>query len=378
MNTFNRSLVTPYFPERGELENYLDDMYASGWLTNDGPLVRKLESRLAELLDVPYVIVVANGTLALQIAFRLLELRGQVITTPLSFVATANALQWEGLVPRFADVDSNFTLDPTMVADLITPETSALLPVHLFGQACQLDAIQEVVHRHRLKVIYDAAQAFGLKSQGQSVLKWGDVSVLSFHATKVFHTIEGGAIVVKDKSMAEHAMQLRNHGRRDGHATTPAFGINAKLSEMHAAVGHCLLDRFDEILSRYTVWRSIYCQRLSRLTHVSLPKHVERDHACNIYMPVLIQTSELRECIEAELTSMGIPIRRYFDPPLNQLSHFANHDDCPGAGDIASRLLLLPIPAQADPSVAHDICDAVSNHGFTTASTSRLSISSDA
>ncbi len=359
MKQLGKSIHAPFFPSRELLAQYIDDIYANGWLTNHGPLVSKLEERLADYLNMPYVIAVANGTLALQLAIRLLDLKGEAITSPLSFVATANALQWEGITPRFADVrDDTFCLDAGQLERLISPRTSAIIPVHIFGQACDVDSIDEVAQRHGLPVIYDAAQAFGLKTDGKNVLKHGAISVLSFHATKVFHTIEGGALIVHDQVTYERALRFRSHGRVDLNMP-PALGVNAKLSELHAACGHCMLDEMPKIQRHYGELRTIYQQRFRDMPQIRLPQFWPADHVHCIYMPVVFDDAHQRQTIEQRLQDRHIPPRRYFDPPLNHLPQFHSHDPCPKAEGLAERMMLLPMPAENGAEIVQQVCDII-------------------
>jgi dTDP-4-amino-4,6-dideoxygalactose transaminase len=235
-------VTRPYLPSRERLDKYIDRIYESAWLTNRGPLLQELESRLSEFLDVQHVILVANGSLALQLAYKALELTGEVITTPFTFLATSSTLVWEGLTPVFADISpESLNLDPKKIEALISKKTSAIVPVHVYGNPCDVEAIQSLADKHGLKVIYDAAHAFGVRFKGRSILKYGDVSILSFHATKIFHTIEGGAVVTNDPKIAERLRQLINFGL-SGPETIERAGTNAKMNEFEAAMGMAVLD----------------------------------------------------------------------------------------------------------------------------------------
>ena len=246
-------VTKPYLPSREKLDRYIDGIYERAWLTNNGELVQELTRRLEEYLGVENLLLVANGTLALQIAYRALGVTGrneptEAITTPFTFVATASSLKWEGVEPVFADIDPNtWCLDPTNIEPAITPRTQAIVPVHVFGNACDVDAIDAIAKKHSLKVIYDASHAFGVKYQGESLLKHGDAATLSFHATKLFHTGEGGAIVFKRKEDLERAKKMINFGIT-GPETVEALGINAKMNELQAAMGLCVLDEMEENL----------------------------------------------------------------------------------------------------------------------------------
>ena len=251
----------PYLPPREMVDAYLDSVYEKHWLTNNGPLVQKLTQRLADYLglDSQCLVLVANGSLALHLAYNALDLKGEVITTPFSFIATASTLKWEGLQPVFSDIDKDtWNIAPNLIEKHITQNTSAIVPVHVFGNPCDVDAIQTIANKHKLKVIYDASHCFGATLNGESVLKHGDVSTISFHATKLFHTVEGGAVITKTPELAEQIRKMINFGIDDIggiHLT----GTNAKMSEYHAAVGLAVLDSIDDIhQQRADVWQR-YC-----------------------------------------------------------------------------------------------------------------------
>ena len=355
----NTSVGRPYFPSKLRLQAYLDQTYQNGWLSNHGPLLEQLEQRLAETLGVPHVLVVANGTLALQLACRLLDLDGEVLTTPLSFVATPNALTWEGLQARFADVDpERLTLDPDAVRARITPRTRALMPVHLFGRACDVDGLERVAREHKLKVIYDAAHAFGVTHRGRSLLHWGDVSVLSFHATKVFHTGEGGALVIRDPALHERARLYRSHGRVGRHAL-PGLGINAKLSELHAAMGHAMLDEMPAVWAGLAEVQARYHHRIQGLPGVhSLYGGPALEGISPAYLPLRFDCPQACERVHAALTQADVALRRYFDPPLHRLPHLgATGDACPQAESLAPRLLCLPVRADLPTDTIDRVCD---------------------
>ena len=249
------NVTKSYLPPRENLERYIDRIYASGWMTNNGVLVNELESRLKSKLGVEFLLPVANGTLALQIAFRVLELSGSVVTTPFSFVATTSSLVWEHLQPLFADIDpETFNLDPDTVLRTIRPDTSALLPVHVFGNACDVEALRQIAGERGLRLIYDAAHAFGVHSGQDSILSYGDASILSFHATKIFHTIEGGAVIFRNEGDYHKAKLMINFGI-SGYDKVDQLGINCKMNEFQAAMGLAVLDEFDRLhLRRRSLW----------------------------------------------------------------------------------------------------------------------------
>ena len=273
------NVTKTYLPDKKKYISYIDKIYKSGWVTNNGPLVQELQVRLAEYLGVKNVVLVANGTIALEIAYRLLKLEGEVITTPFSFVATTHALNWNGIKPVFCDIEEDtMNIDPGKIESLITSKTTAILPVHVYGNPCKVERIKEIADTYGLKVIYDAAHAFNVKKDGNSILNWGDLSILSFHATKVFNTIEGGAIISNDENLKKRIDYLKNFGFAD-ETTVVGPGINAKMNELQASIGLLQLDRVKkdiekrkEIAIRYRKEISkidgIFClQDIKNITH---------------------------------------------------------------------------------------------------------------
>jgi len=241
------NVTKSYLGNKNKFKAYVDRIYNTGWLTNHGPLVTALEQRLKDYLGVRNIILTNNGTIALQIAYRALGITGSAITTPFSFVATTSSLQWEGIRPIFADIDpATWNLDPNQIMRHIEPDTTAIVATHVFGNPCDVERIGQIARQHNLKVIYDGAHAFGSLYKGRSVYSWGDISTLSFHATKLFHTIEGGAIVTDDDDLAERVRLLCNFGIVDTDQIE-GIGINAKLNEFSAAMGMCVLDDIELI-----------------------------------------------------------------------------------------------------------------------------------
>lgn len=335
-----------YLPSKEKYIAYIDRIYESGWLTNNGSLVRELETRLAEHLGVKHLICVANGSLALQLAYKALDLKGEVITTPFSFAATTSTLAWEGLTPVFADINKeNFNLDPNNIEPLITDQTSAVVPVHVFGNPCQVEAIQAIANKHNLKVIYDAAHAFGTdytnqNGQTESVLNFGDISTLSFHATKLFHTIEGGAVITNDDELAKKIRLLINFGIT-GPTTIESVGTNAKMNEMEAAMGLCVLDEIDIIKTeRQRIWQT-YQYELPGLVQFQQWNHQSQNN--HAYAPVLFESEAQLLKVEAQLKENDIVSRRYFYPSLDTLDYLKNKQACLTSRYIASRILCLPI-----------------------------------
>jgi len=334
------TVTKAYLPDKYKYKSYIDRIYESGWLTNNGTLVQELENRLAHHLGVKHLICVANGSLALQLTYKALELTGEAITTPFSFVATSSTLAWEGLRPIFADIDPlGFNIDAGKIEPLITSITSAIVPTHVFGNPCEVENIQNIANKHNLKVVYDAAHAFGVRYKDQSVLSYGDASVMSFHATKIFHTIEGGAIVTNDDQLAYKIRLLLNFGIT-GPVTIESLGINAKMNEMEAAMGLCILDEIDSINTRReSIWQT-YQHQLSNLTFQHWNPYSKNNYA---YAPVLFESEADMLEAEARLKDNNIIPRRYFYPSLDTLDYLQSSQVCSVSRDIASRILCLPI-----------------------------------
>ena len=338
-----------YIPDRTRYHNYVGEVLDSGWLTNGGRLLNTLEQRLAEYLGVAHVICVANGSIALQVAYKALGLSGEVITSPFSFVATSSTLVWEGLTPVYGDIcPHTFNLDPKTIVDKITPQTRAIVPVHVYGNPCDVDAIAEIANEHNLKVIYDAAHAFGTTltdadNEARSVLTSGDISTVSFHATKLFHTIEGGAIITQDAAVAQRVRQMINFGIT-GLTSIDGLGTNAKMNEMEAAMGLCVLDEIQHIRhERQCIWERYHNELQHVVTFQTWHPESTNNHA---YAPVLLASDEQVRQVQLALQEQNVFTRRYFYPSLDTLSFGNSQPDTPifnYANDIASRVLCLPI-----------------------------------
>ena len=340
-------VTQPYLPDRAKFLRYVDGIFERNWHTNNGPLVRTLTDRLKEYLGVENLLLVGNGTLALQIAYCALGLRenknSNAITTPYSFVATASTLRWEGITPVFADINANtFCLDPNNIAHSVSKNTEAIVPVHLYGNCCDVEAIEKVARARHLKVIYDGAHAFGVQFKGKSVLNHGDATTLSFHATKLFHTCEGGAIVFRRKEDFKKAKLLINFGIEGPEKIGP-LGINAKMSEIHAAMGLCALDDIDDILNA----RADACHAYERMlgNYFKFPEWNPDATRNFAYFPIVFNNrKELLQGRKA-LEKLGIGTRRYFYPTLDTLSYLQPQPEQPVARNIAQRVLCLPLPA---------------------------------
>jgi len=361
-----RPFTQPLMPDRRKLDKYLDGIYQSKWLTNNGPLVRELTIRLEEYLGVENLLLVSSGTMGLQIAYRALGISGvaadtqaEAITTPFTFIATESSLRWEGLRPRFADIrPDTFNLCPEKTAKLITANTRAILPVHVYGNPCDVDAFDEIATNSGLSLVYDAAHAFGVQMNGESVLRRGDASVLSFHATKVFHTVEGGGVVFADADELYRARAIRNFGFDPVCGEIQSLGINGKMSEVNAAFGLALLDDIDAVIERRMELFAMYSEALP--DGVTQPVWAQGATRAAAYMPVLFRTSEDRNACEKALAGADIPSRRYFSPCLGARDDTGHLEV---ANSIADRILCLPLYPDMPMELAKKVLTVLSSVG---------------
>lgn len=343
------NVTKTYLPPLEEYITYLQRIWEGGQITNNGPLLKELEQQLKEYLGVKHLFLTANGTLGLQIALKALGITGKVVTTPFSYVATTGALLWEHCTPVFADINPNdFCLDPDQIEASIDAETQAILAVHVYGYACDVAALEQIARRHDLKIIYDAAHAFGSRLADRSLASYGDISVLSFHATKLFHTVEGGAIITDDDQLAAQIRLCRAFG----HIGDDYFGlgINAKNSEFHAAMGLCLLPRVDELIAMRRSLSARYDELLGELPlqrPQAMLAGLQYNHA---YYPVIFPSEESLLTAKADLEERGIVPRRYFHPALNCLPYRPDKS-CPIAESIAARVLCLPLSHEVDGNI---------------------------
>lgn len=342
-------VTKPYLPSREKLDKYLDGIYGRQWLTNNGQLVQELTQRLEEYLGVENLLLVTNGTLALQIAYRALGVsdatpgaQPEAITTPFTFIATASSLKWDGVQPVFADIDPHtWCLNPANIEAAITPDTRAIVPVHVFGNACDVEAIDPIAQKHNLKVIYDASHAFGVKYKGESLLKHGDAATLSFHATKLFHTGEGGAIIFKRKEDLERARKMINFGIT-GPESIEELGINAKMNELQAAMGLCVLDEIEQISAD----RQAVTETYDRLLEGNLQKQsIQTDASYNhAYYPVALENKVQVVDLMSSLRDSDVLARRYFYPSLEAVASLDAHSTaCAESGKLSERIVCLPI-----------------------------------
>lgn len=330
-----------FLPSQEEYQSILSKAWEKGWLTNRGSLVCELEDKLTKRFDVNNVIATTNGTLPLQLAIKALGLKGEIITTPFSYIATASSIAWEGCQPVFVDIDPVYlTIDEQQIEAKITERTSAILATHVYGNACNIEAIEQLAKKHHLKVIYDAAHCFGVNYKGKSIFSYGDVSTCSFHATKIFHSGEGGALFTNNDELAKKLFYHHNFGH-NGPEAFHGVGINAKMSELQAAMGLAVYNHLDEIFVARAKIVGLYNDLLNgkNIQTIQLREGVEWN--CHYYPIILASEKVLLETTK-RLAEENIFPRRYFYPSLNTLSFF-NGQSCPVSEDIAQRILCLPL-----------------------------------
>lgn len=334
-------VTKPFLPKEEEFREYVDSIWERQWLTNNGPLLNDFELKLKGYLNIKHLLFVSNGTFALQLAIKALALSGEIITTPFSYVATTSSIVWEGCKPVYVDIDqATFNIDPSKIEAAITPQTSAILATHVYGNPCDIDAIQKIADKYGLKVIYDAAHCFGTRYKNKSVFDYGDISTTSFHATKLFHTIEGGAVFTRDPDLLKKMLYIRNFGH-NGPDTFEGLGVNGKNCEFHAAMGLCNLKYVDEILERRKMLSLHYFEKLSAIKG-TFPK-INGDQNYNYaYFPVLFDTEELRESCMENLERANIFCRRYFSPALSTLP-YVDQVKMPVCDDVVKRIVCLPL-----------------------------------
>ncbi len=332
-------------PSLAPLEEYipfLETIWETGIMTHNGPLLQQLEKELCAYLDVKHLVCVANATCALQLAIRALDLTGEVITTPFTFIATASVIAWERCRPVFVDIDPyTWNIDPDKIKERITDKTTAILPVHVFSTPCEMDRIQDIADKYRLEVIYDAAHAMAVDVGEKSILRYGDISAISFHATKLFNTVEGGACVTDNEALAERVRRMRFFGF-DNHKNVIDDGLNAKMTEVSAGLGLANLKWLDSVRRNRREKYTFYQSRLSELPFITFQKY-DPDEYNYSYMPVLFESEELLLRTMERLAADKIYPRRYFYPALNTISIFDPQASLPVVERVARAILCLPL-----------------------------------
>ncbi len=355
-------VTRPYLPPLEEFIPYLEQIWENKLLTNNGPFHRQLEAALCEYLGVEHLSLFANGTIALVTALQTLRITGEVITTPYSFVATAHSLVWNNIKPVFVDIDPNTcNIDPDKIEQAITPQTTAIMPVHCYGNPCAVERIQQIADIYGLKVIYDAAHAFGVRYKEESLIRHGDLSVLSFHATKVFNTFEGGAIVCPDAKTKQRIDFLKNFGFAD-EVTVVAPGINGKMSEINAAFGLLQLKHINSALSQRKEIEANYRQALAGVRGIHMLVKPAETQGNASYFPIFIGPEYLlsRDTLYQHLRENNIYARRYFYPLISDFPMYrglasAQRDNLSVATENASKVLCLPIYPDLDMSLCNHI-----------------------
>jgi dTDP-4-amino-4,6-dideoxygalactose transaminase len=366
------NVTQSYLPPLAEFIPYLEEIWQKKWLTNMGDFHQELERKLCEYLNVEYISLFSNGTLALVTALQALRITGEVITTPFSFVATTHALWWNNIKPVFVDIESEtFNIDPDKIEAAITPRTTAILPVHVYGNPCNVHRIKEIGDTYGLKVIYDACHTFGVTVDSIPVLNFGDLSIMSFHATKVYTTIEGGAIICHDEATKRRIDNLKNFGFA-GETTVVAPGINAKMNEVQAAMGLLQLKYVDTAIAKRSAIAEKYRKRLSGINGVTFLNDLPGVKHCYPYFPVLIDKNligKTRDEVYEELKKHNIYGRRYFYPLISQFPTYRELESAkvgklPVAEKVALEVLCLPIFPEMEIEAVNQIGDIIEGMGI--------------
>lgn len=366
---FKKPIYTtrPLLPANKDVHRKIDEIWESQWLTNNGPQHKLFESALKNHLRIPNISLFCNGTLALQLACQALRLSGEVITTPFTFPATPHVLYWNNIKPVFCDIDEHkFNMNPAHIESLITPYTTAIMPVHAFGYPCNINEIQEIANRYGLRIIYDAAHCFGVEVDGEPICNSGDISMISFHATKVFHTIEGGMLVYKDPSLKERLELSKNFGFR-GEESVVVPGINGKMNELQSAIGLLVLNHIDEEISRRKHLTLIYRERFKTISGISCREDIPGVKHNYYNFVVKIDEKEFglgRNALYDKLKKYNIFTRKYFSPLCSQFQCYqhlssASAANLPVAEKVTKQVLTLPLYGGLSKDDIHQICDII-------------------
>jgi dTDP-4-amino-4,6-dideoxygalactose transaminase len=346
-----------FLPPFEEYTQILKRAWDKQWITNNGELLQELELKLSEYLGVKNLLFCGNGTIVLQLTLKALNITGEVITTPFSYVATTNVLLWEGCTPVFVDINENdFCMNAEKIESAITPHTQAILATHVYGNPCNIEKIEAIAKKHNLKVIYDGAHSYGTLYNGKQLLSYGDVATCSFHATKIFHTVEGGCIIVNDNELAEKIRKIRSFG----HVGDDYFaaGINGKNSEFHAAMGLANLPHFASIKKNRQEISELYDKHLS-LLHLQRPIALISTEYNFAYYPIVLKTENILLNIIEALGKENIVPRRYFYPSLNKLPYLQGNFSCPVSESVANRVLCLPLFFELESEKVELICEII-------------------
>lgn len=335
-------IIKPFLPPRSVYQKYLEGIWEREWLTNMGPLANELETKMKDYLNLDHLLFVTNGTVALQMAIKALDLKGEIITTPFSFVATTSSIVWEGCTPVFVDIDqASLNIDATKIEAAITENTSAILATHVYGNPCDVDLIDKIAKKHNLKVIYDAAHAFGVEVNGQSIFKYGDISTCSLHATKPFHSTEGGFITTQNEELLQRIARIRNFGI-SGFESFSELGINGKNSEFHAAMGLANMEYVDEIFEKRQALTALYDEKLANVKAYRPKWHATSENK-GAYYPLVFDSEELMLKIMKKLNDQNIGTRRYFYPSLASALPYLKPETMEVTDEVSKKVLCLPL-----------------------------------
>jgi dTDP-4-amino-4,6-dideoxygalactose transaminase len=359
-------ITRPLLPNREDVYRKIDEIFDSQWLTNNGPQHKLFEKVLVNYLQVPQLSLVNNGTSALQLACQALRLSGEVITTPFTFAATPHVLYWNSIKPVFCDIEENsWNIDVDQIESLITPSTSAILPVHVFGNPCNLEKIQKIAERYGLKVIYDASHCFGIKINGQGIGNFGDISTFSFHATKIFNTFEGGALTCNDPTIKKRVDLAKNFGFQ-GENSVVVPGINAKMNEFQAAIGLLVLDIFEDEVEKRKKLTKLYQDRLNEIKGITFLNKIDKKVNYNYYNFVIRvdkdKYGKSRDNLYEELKKYNVFTRKYFYPLCSQFQCYKNYLSSPSdnfliADKVSKEVLSLPLYGSLTDEDVNKICD---------------------
>lgn len=351
-------VTKPFLPPIEEYKKLLNSIWEKQWLTNMGPLATLLEEKLKTHLKVENLLFVTNGTVALQMAIKALELKGEIITTPFSFVATTSSIVWEGCTPVFVDIDEHsLNIDADKIEAAITGKTSAILATHVYGNPCDVEKIEQIAKKHNLKVIYDGAHAFGVEVKGKSVFEYGDISICSLHATKLYHSGEGGLVICKGKELFQKLKYIRNFGI-SGYDSFAELGLNGKNSEFHAAIGLVNLDYIEPIHRKRKELSGHYDKCLKDL-NAFRPKWNVKATKNYAYYPIVLESETCLLKVKSELEKHDIHTRRYFYPSLAKALPYLNPTEMPITDDIAKRVLCLPFYYDLSLEEVNSICETL-------------------
>lgn len=344
-------------PRLEEYVEMIEKCWENSWLTNNGVMVQKLENDLTDYLEAKHLLLINNGTTALQLAIKAFDLKKEIITTPFSYVATTSSILWEHCKPVFVDISpEDLCIDVKKIEEKITPNTEAILAVHVYGNPCDVETIDVLAKRYNLKIIYDAAHAFGVKYKGQYLTNYGDASILSFHATKLFHSIEGGAVITNSKEYAENINLRRSFGHiQDDHYV---LGINGKMNEFQAAMGLCNLPRMETILEGRKKVFNIYNNAFKNTENIKLIIPRSETEINFSYYPIILESEKVCLHLLSKLKDVSIATRRYFYPSLNTLPYL-EYQPCPISEDISCRILCLPLFSELSVENANDVVEKV-------------------